>query len=115
VIKIGVAATVAECDDLVAAASGFGRVVAVGHTFLFSPAVRRMRELIEGGCAGRLPYAHAVRTRLGPQFLHCCSTGERPLVDGVAAPRVVAVFEAATQSLRSGGGPVQVSAPAAAQ
>ena len=60
------AATVAECDDLIAAADRTGRVLFVGHTFLFNPAVRRMHELIEAGSIGRLLYAHAVRTGLGP-------------------------------------------------
>ena len=60
------AATVAECDELIAAAESAGRVLFVGHTFLFNPAVRRMRELIEDGTVGRILYAHAARTGLGP-------------------------------------------------
>jgi predicted dehydrogenase len=60
------AATVGECEDLAAAADRSGRVLFVGHTFLFNPAVRRMRQLIDQGDVGRLLYAHAVRTGLGP-------------------------------------------------
>jgi predicted dehydrogenase len=60
------AATVAECDDLIEAAARAERVLFTGHTFLFNPAVRRMRELIDGGAMGRLLYAHAARTGLGP-------------------------------------------------
>lgn len=60
------AATVVECDELVAAADTHSRVLFTGHTFLFNPAVRRMRELIEEGALGRLLYAHAARTGLGP-------------------------------------------------
>jgi predicted dehydrogenase len=60
------APTVAECDQLVAAAEHAGRILFVGHTFLFNPAVRKMRELIERGSIGRLLYAHSVRTGLGP-------------------------------------------------
>ena len=60
------ASTVAECDELIAAAERSGRVLFVGHTFLFNPAVRRMRQLIESGSVGRLLYAYAVRTGLGP-------------------------------------------------
>jgi len=60
------APTVAECDQLMAAAEQAGRILFVGHTFLFNPAVRRMRELIEQGNIGRLLYAHSVRTGLGP-------------------------------------------------
>jgi len=60
------AATVAECDELIAAAERTGRVLFVGHTFLFNPAVRHMQELISDGTIGRLLYAHATRTGLGP-------------------------------------------------
>jgi predicted dehydrogenase len=47
-------------------------------------------------------------------FIRCCGSGERPLTDGPAGRRVVAVLEAAAESLRNGGAPVDVSAPAAA-
>jgi len=59
-------ATVAECDELIASAARSRRILFVGHTFLFNSAVRRMSELVEGGSMGRLLYAHAVRTGLGP-------------------------------------------------
>jgi len=250
------AATVTECDDLIAAADRSSRVLFVGHTFLFNPAVRRMHDLIEDGSIGRLLYAHAVRTGLGPirqdvnvlwdlaphdlsilfflfgeepisvsasgqpflrddvedvvfaqlrfesgaiaglhvswidpykvrrltaigerrmvvfddvavdeklkifdkgasyeavsesargtefgeyraiirdgdivipkipaqeplkeqvaEFVRCCRSGERPLTDGAAGRRVVAVLEAATESLRASGAPVDVSAPESA-
>ena len=60
------AATVADCDDLIAAADRAGRILFVGHTFLFNPAVRKMRDLVVDGSVGRLLYAYAVRTGLGP-------------------------------------------------
>ncbi|MFL5963594.1 MAG: Gfo/Idh/MocA family protein [Gaiellaceae bacterium] len=60
------AATVAECDELIDVAARNQRVLFVGHTFLFNPAVRRMRSLIEEGAVGKLLYAHAARTGLGP-------------------------------------------------
>jgi predicted dehydrogenase len=60
------AGSVAECDELIAAAARSERILFVGHTFLFNGAVRRMRELIDDGSIGRLLYAHAVRTGLGP-------------------------------------------------
>jgi predicted dehydrogenase len=60
------AGTVDECDALIAASERTGRILFVGHTFLFNPAVQRMRELIEEGSIGRLLYANAVRTGLGP-------------------------------------------------
>ena len=60
------AGTVSDCDALVALAERSGLVLFVGHTFLFNPGVRRMREIINAGGLGRLLYAHAVRTGLGP-------------------------------------------------
>jgi predicted dehydrogenase len=60
------AASVAECDELIAAAERGGRVLFVGHTFLFNPAVRQMQALVDSGHIGRLLYCHAVRTGLGP-------------------------------------------------
>jgi predicted dehydrogenase len=60
------AGTVAECDELIARADAAGRVLFVGHTFIFNPAVRRMRELVDDGSVGKLLYCHAARTGLGP-------------------------------------------------
>jgi predicted dehydrogenase len=55
-----------ECDVLGAAATEAGRTLMVGHTFIFNPAVRLMREYVEAGDLGRLLYSHATRTGLGP-------------------------------------------------
>ena len=60
------AETVGECDELIAASRRAGRVLFVGHTFLFNPAVRKMRELVIEGSIGQLLYAYATRTGLGP-------------------------------------------------
>jgi predicted dehydrogenase len=60
------ATTTAECRELISASERSGSVLAVGHTFIFSPAVRRMRELIRAGDVGRLLYCHSSRTALGP-------------------------------------------------
>lgn len=60
------AASVADCDDVIAAAEEGDRILFVGHTFIFNPAVRQMRELIAGGEMGTLLYAHSARTGLGP-------------------------------------------------
>lgn len=59
------AATVLECDELIAAAEESGRILFTGHTFLFNPAVPQMKDLVETSL-GRLLYAHTVRTGLGP-------------------------------------------------
>ena len=60
------AESTSECDELIAAAARSQRVLFVGHTFIFNPAVRQMRELVDGGTVGRVLYAHAARTGLGP-------------------------------------------------
>jgi predicted dehydrogenase len=58
--------TVAECDQAIDAAEDAGRVLMVGHTFIFNPAVRRMKELVGDGAIGGIRYCHAARTGLGP-------------------------------------------------
>src|SRR5208337_4560494 len=40
-------------------------VLMVGHTFLFSPAVRRMKEIIDAGDVGEVQYIAARRLNLG--------------------------------------------------
>jgi predicted dehydrogenase len=60
------AGSVSDCDDVIAAAEDADRVLFVGHTFIFNPAVRQMRELVESGEIGKLLYCHAARTGLGP-------------------------------------------------
>lgn len=60
------AASTSECDDVIAAAERNECIVMVGHTFIFNPAVRRMRELVETDAIGRVLYCHAARTALGP-------------------------------------------------
>jgi predicted dehydrogenase len=60
------ARTTAECDELIAAANESGAVLFVGHTFIYNPAVRRMRTLVENGEVGRVLYCHSARTGLGP-------------------------------------------------
>jgi predicted dehydrogenase len=55
-----------QCDALIDAADAAERVLMVGHTFLFNPAVRRMRDMVAGGTVGEILYCHAARTGLGP-------------------------------------------------
>jgi predicted dehydrogenase len=60
------AMTTRECDELIDAAEKADRVLAVGHTFIFNPGIRMMRELIADGEVGRVLYCNTVRTGLGP-------------------------------------------------
>jgi len=64
-IEKPMARTVAEGEELVALAERQGLVLMVGHTFLFSPAVRRMKEIIDSGDIGELQYISARRLNLG--------------------------------------------------
>lgn len=64
-IEKPMARTVAEGEELVALAERQGLVIMVGHTFLFSPAVRRMKEIIDSGDIGELQYISARRLNLG--------------------------------------------------
>lgn len=59
------ARTVAEGEELVALAEQNGLVLMVGHTFLFSPAVRRMKEIVDSGDIGEIQYISARRLNLG--------------------------------------------------
>jgi predicted dehydrogenase len=59
------ALSTAEAVGLAEAADRTGRVLAVGHTFEYNPAVTRMRELLEAGDVGDLWYLHSQRVNLG--------------------------------------------------
>ena len=58
-------ANVAEAMELIRLAEQDGRVLAVDHTFLFTGAVRKIKELIDSGALGRMLYVDSVRINLG--------------------------------------------------
>jgi predicted dehydrogenase len=64
-IEKPLARTVAEAQELVALADQQGLVIMVGHTFLFSPAVRRMKQIVDAGDIGEVQYISARRLNLG--------------------------------------------------
>jgi predicted dehydrogenase len=64
-IEKPLARTVAECEELMSLSEAKGLVLMVGHTFLFSPAVNRMKEIIEAGDIGKVRYIAAQRLNLG--------------------------------------------------
>ncbi len=57
--------TYKECMDLVKIAKRKKKVLMVGHTFLFNPAVRKLKQYIGKGMLGKIYYLHATRTHLG--------------------------------------------------
>ncbi len=64
-IEKPMAATSAQCEELVELANKHGVVLMVGHTFLYSPAVRMMKEIVDSGDIGRIRYISARRLNLG--------------------------------------------------
>jgi len=75
-----------EAERLAGHASKEGRVLMVGHTFLYNPAVRKIRDLMARGVCGDVYYMKATRTHLGLI---------RPDVNAVwdLAPHDVAIFD----------------------
>jgi len=59
------AASVDQCRRLVELASQKGLTLMVGHTFIYAPAVRRIKEIVASGELGRILYVSARRLNLG--------------------------------------------------
>ena len=59
------ATSVADAERLCELAEAHRRVLFVDHTYLYAPAVRRMRELVAKGELGEVAYFDAVRVNLG--------------------------------------------------
>ena len=59
------AQSTAECQELIDLAKRLGLVLMVGHTFLYSPAVTKMKELVDSGHIGTVRYISARRLNLG--------------------------------------------------
>jgi predicted dehydrogenase len=59
------ARSTAEAAELVRLARRQQRVLMVGHTFLYNPAVRELRRIVQEGELGRIYYADAARLNLG--------------------------------------------------
>ena len=59
------AMTVADCDELIAAAEERELTLMVGHTFIFNGGVRRAKEYLECGEIGNAYYVSMRRTNLG--------------------------------------------------
>ncbi|MBL7151991.1 MAG: Gfo/Idh/MocA family oxidoreductase [Candidatus Omnitrophica bacterium] len=55
-----------QAEDLIRISRKAGKVLMVGHTFLFNPAVNKIKEIISKKELGRIYYIHSRRTNLGP-------------------------------------------------
>ena len=64
-IEKPMAASAHECEELVEIARKNGLVLMTGHTFLYSPAVRKIKEIIAKGDLGEIRYISARRLNLG--------------------------------------------------
>ena len=54
-----------ECEELLALANHKGLILMVGHTFLYSSAVRKIKEIVDSGDLGELRYINCRRLNLG--------------------------------------------------
>jgi predicted dehydrogenase len=54
-----------DCEKLLAAANEGKRILMVDHTFVYHPAIKRIRALIESGDLGQLTYIDSTRINLG--------------------------------------------------
>ena len=64
-IEKPMAASLEQCEELVALAKKQSLILMVGHTFLYSPAVRKIKELVDKGDVGEIRYISARRLNLG--------------------------------------------------
>lgn len=64
-IEKPMAASAQECEELVEIARKKGLVLMTGHTFLYSPAVRKIKEIVASGDLGEIRYISARRLNLG--------------------------------------------------
>lgn len=59
------AASVAECEELMDLAASRGLILMVGHTFLYSAPIRMIRQIIDSGDLGEIRYINSQRLNLG--------------------------------------------------
>ena len=64
-IEKPMAASTENCRDLIRTAEERDLQVMVGHTFIFSPSVRKIKEIIDRGALGEILYVSARRLNLG--------------------------------------------------
>lgn len=58
-------ASAAEADDLLAVAESTGKVLMVGHTFVYSPPVQKVKDIIDSGELGDIYFITSSRVNLG--------------------------------------------------
>ena len=64
-IEKPMACSTGECEELISLGKQQGKILMVGHTFLYSPAVRKIKEIVDNRDLGDLRYIAARRLNLG--------------------------------------------------
>jgi predicted dehydrogenase len=64
-IEKPMASSSAECEELIEIASRNGLILMVGHTYLYSSAVKKIGDLVEAGDIGEIRYINCRRLNLG--------------------------------------------------
>lgn len=64
-IEKPMAGSSAECEELIQIAQKKGLILMTGHTFLYSPVVRKIKEIVQHGDIGDIRYICARRLNLG--------------------------------------------------
>lgn len=64
-IEKPMASSSAECEELIEIASRNGLILMVGHTYLYSSAVKKIVDLVEAGDIGEIRYINCRRLNLG--------------------------------------------------
>src|SRR5213593_3486184 len=64
-IEKPMASSAEECEELVSIADEKGLVLMIGHTFLYSPAVTKIKEIVDRGDIGDIRYISSRRLNLG--------------------------------------------------
>jgi predicted dehydrogenase len=59
------ASKASDCDDLISIAAKRSLVLMVDHTFIFTGAVRKIKEIVSGGLIGDVYYFDSIRINLG--------------------------------------------------
>ncbi len=64
-IEKPMASTAAQCQELIDRAAGRSLTLMVGHTFIYTPTVRKIRQIIASGELGEIMYISSRRLNLG--------------------------------------------------
>ena len=64
-IEKPMASSMAECEELVEIAEKSRLVLMVGHTFLYAPSIRKIKEIVDKGDIGEIQYIASRRLNLG--------------------------------------------------